>query len=266
MNLSELIALKDDLRNLTAEIGSYQLANLGRDDLVSSSKSSSVDLVTEVDQESERRIIRFIKERYPDHAILAEESGSHESDSEYTWIIDPVDGTTNYAHGYPMFCIAIGLQHKEENILGTIHLPFFQEFYWAIKGEGAYCNEKRIHVSRRDTLKSSILVTGFPYNKAETEHNNLKYFNHLMPKLAGIRRSGSACFDLVHVACGRLEGYFEMYLNQWDYEPGKLIVEEAGGKCSIKPLRGRFSTVATNGLIHELLRTELHLISKEDYA
>jgi len=243
MKENKLIQLKDQIYTLCQDVGAYQVDNLGRRDLAIDKKTSAVDLVTEVDKKSEEMIIAFIKKDYADHNILAEESGNEDNGSDYTWIIDPVDGTTNYAHGFPIFAISIGLQYKDDLILGCVHLPFFNEFYWSIKGKGAYLFESstktnhQLSVSQSPDLESSILSTGFPYNKKTSKHNNLDYFSELVPHLGGVRRSGSACFDLVSVACGRIDGYFEMYLNPWDYRPGQLLVEEAGGKCDARFVR-----------------------------
>jgi len=265
MNKVELYGLKDKLQELCQKVGAYQLLNFGRRDLKVDSKSTTVDLVTEVDQQSEVMIIDFIRTNYPEHRILAEESGVTHTESDYEWIIDPVDGTTNYAHGYPLFAISIGLAFQEQMILGCVYLPYFKEFFWAIKGEGAYLNDKKISVSTAATLETSLLATGFPYNKKTSPHNNLDYFGRIMPLLAGVRRSGSACVDLVSVASGRIEGYFEMGINRWDFEPGKLMIEEVGGRVDTRFVRGQYSIVATNGLIHNELRQELESVKKGDY-
>lgn len=265
MNNQELYELKDKLEDLCIRVGQYQMDNLGRRDLIIDSKSSAVDLVTEVDKKSEELIIDFINRTYTNHSILAEESGSTETQSDYLWIIDPVDGTTNYAHGYPMFAISIGLKYKEDMILGCIYMPALKEFYWAIKGQGAFVNDKPIRVSDALTLEQSIVATGFPYNKKTSPDNNLDYFGRIMPLLGGVRRSGSACVDLVSVACGRIDGYFEMYLNPWDFLPGQLIVHEAGGLVETRLVRGRYSIVATNNKIHKELRREIAAVKTSDY-
>jgi myo-inositol-1(or 4)-monophosphatase len=267
MNTEDLYKIKNKIHKLVKEIGSYQLKNLGRHDLEIDSKSSAVDLVTEVDKESEKRIIKFIQAHFPDHGILGEESGRSitNKESDYLWIIDPVDGTTNYAHGYPLFSIAIGLQYKEETLFGSVYLPYMDDYFWAIQGEGAYLNNQPIQVSSYKTLDTSIIATGFPYNKKTTEDNNLNYFAKIMPNVGGIRRSGSACIDLVFVASGRTEGYFEMYLNQWDFVPGQLIIREAGGVCMSKPLRDRYAVVAGNPYIIDELIQALREVSDRDY-
>ncbi len=248
------------------DVGKYQLDNLGRRDLAIDKKTSSVDLVTEVDKASEKIIISFLRSKYPEHNILAEEGGNVTQGNDFTWIIDPVDGTTNYAHGYPLFAIAIGLKQKDETIMGCIYQPVLDEFFWAIKDEGAYLNGKRITVSKAKDLDCSVVATGFPYNKRTSKHNNLDYFTHVALNLGGVRRSGSACVDLISVACGRIDGYFEMYLNPWDYVPGQLIIREAGGICEDKSVRGRYSIVATNGLIHKELCGYLAAVGTEDYC
>lgn len=265
MTTKELYDLKHQLHDLTKKVGAYQMVNLGRSDLRIESKSSSVDLVTEVDKASEEQIIDFINANYPNHSILAEESGKTDKASDYTWIIDPVDGTTNYAHGYPLFAISIGLQYLDEMIIGTIYMPAYDEFYWAIKGEGAFVNEKPIKVSSMPTLEKSVVATGFPYNKKTSPHNNLDYFSRITPLLGGVRRSGSACVDLVSVACGRLDGYYEMALNPWDYLPGQLIVREAGGHCQDRFVREQYSVVCTNNIITEELLREIKAVGSDDY-
>lgn len=265
MNKAQLYTLKDQLHELVKIVGAYQLENLGRRDLAIDSKSSTVDLVTEVDKHSEDMIIAFIDEHYPDHAVLAEESGLSTKESDYLWIIDPVDGTTNYAHGYPMFAISIGLQYKGDSLIGVIYMPYMDDLFWAIKGEGAYLNEKAIEVSHHSTLENSIVVTGFPYDKKTSKNNNLDYFGRIMPNVRGIRRSGSACVDLASVACGRVEAYFEMYLNPWDFIPGQLIIREAKGICEVKSLRGRYSIMASNPYMRQELKEHLLTVSDEDY-
>lgn len=265
MTKEKLYLLKDKLHELCQTVGAYQMDNLGRRDLDIDSKSSATDLVTEVDKKSEEMIIAFINSNYPDHSILAEESGITDHDSDYQWIIDPVDGTTNYAHGYPMFAISIGLSYQDEMIIGCIYMPALKEFYWAIKGQGAFVNEKPITVSSNAILERSLIATGFPYNKKTSPHNNLKYLAQVMPNVAGIRRSGSACVDLVSLAGGRIEGYFEMYLNPWDYLPGQLLIREAGGTCEVRFVRDKYSIVATNGLILKELTDHIFTAGDGDY-
>lgn len=265
MTVRELYDAKHIIHELCKKVGAYQMLHLGRKDLLIDTKASSVDLVTEIDHSSEVMIMDCIHEHWPSHGFLAEESGVTGSKSDYVWVIDPVDGTTNYAHGFPLFAISIGLQHQAKTVLGCVYMPALDEFYWAIEGEGAYMNDKTIHVSDTRSLNHAVIATGFPYNRATTEHNNVAYVGHIVPKVAGIRRSGSACVDLVSVACGRFDGYFEMYLNPWDYVAGQLIVQEAGGSCDVRYVRGKYSIVTTNTVIEKELRQELSCIGDGDY-
>lgn len=267
MNLEELYKIKNHIHDLVKEVGQYQLENLGRQDLEIDKKTSAVDLVTEVDKESERRIIHYIETHFPEHAILGEESGmtTANHDSEFLWVIDPVDGTTNYAHGYPLFSIAIGLQYNQKTIFGSVYVPYMDDYFWAIQGEGSYLNSEPIHVSSHGAMDASIIATGFPYDKKTSPDNNEKYFAKIMPIVAGIRRTGSACIDLAFVASGRAEGYFEMNLSPWDFIAAQLIVQEAGGVCLSKPLRERYAVVAGNPHIIKELIKNLSEVSTLDY-
>lgn len=267
MNLEELYKIKNHIHELVKEVGQYQLENLGRQDLEIDKKSSAVDLVTEVDKESERRIIHYIESHFPDHAILGEETGmtTTNHDSKFLWVIDPVDGTTNYAHGYPLFSIAVALQYNQRTIFGSVYIPYMDDYFWAIQGEGAYLNSEPVHVSTQTTLETSIIATGFPYNKKTSPDNNLNYFKKIMPLVGGVRRTGSACIDLAFVASGRAEGFFEMSLSPWDFIAGQLIVQEAGGVCLTKPLRERYAVVAANSYICKELIQNLSSVSTLDY-
>ncbi len=194
-------------------------------------KSTERDLVTQADIESEKFIIAAIQTQYPDHAILAEEHGQI-GDSEYLWLIDPIDGTTNFAHSHPMFCSVIALAYRDEMILTAIYDPLRKELFSAEKGNGAFLNDHAIMVASNSTLVSSILATGFPYDRATNPKNNINEFCKIMPLVQGIRRSGSAALDMCYVACGRLDGYWEFHLNPWDFAGGGLLVREAHGKIS----------------------------------
>lgn len=195
-------------------------------------KSNETDLVTEVDKASEKIITDFIKQKYPDHGILAEESGESLNTSEYRWVIDPIDGTTNFAHGLPIFSVSIGVQKNGETIYGVIYDVMQDIVYSAEKGKGAFANGKKIHVTDNDILRRSVLVTGFPYNIASNPDNALEIFVSLTKSARGIRRLGSAAIDLCYVACGVFDGFWEVSLHPWDMCAGMLIVEEAGGKTT----------------------------------
>jgi myo-inositol-1(or 4)-monophosphatase len=236
------------------EAGKYLKMNLGKVKNIER-KKEEINLVTEIDKGSERKIIEHIKSKFPHHSILAEESGEAKFESDYKWIIDPLDGTTNYTHSFPVFCVSIALEYKGEVILGVVYDPNFDELFWAEKGKGAFLNGKRINVSKTDKLIKSMLATGFPYNVRENPDNCIEHFVNFLMEAQAIRRLGSAALDLVYVACGRLDGFWEVDLNPWDVAAGKIIIEEAGG--IITDFYGnKFNiytkgVVASNGLIHQ---------------
>ncbi len=190
------------------------------------------DLVTAVDQASEALLVQAIRSRYPDHSIVAEEGNTTRGTSDYTWLIDPLDGTTNYAHGYPSFCVSLGLWYANEPFLGVVYDPLRSELFSAQRGRGAYCNGRRLHVSSTDTLSAALLSTGFPYNRATQPDNNVAEFSRMIVRIQGVRRSGSAALDLCYVAAGRSDGHWETGLQPWDTAAGILLVTEAGGQVS----------------------------------
>lgn len=219
---------------------------------------SPVSLVTETDKGAEQKIISIIKQTFPEHSILAEESDP-QAGSSSKWIIDPIDGTTNFAHGLPLACVSIGYEENGKMKLGGVFNPFLNEYFWAERGRGATLNGKKIKVSKTKTLSRSLMATGFPYDRLTYADYYIKIAREVMNRCQGIRRLGSAAIDLCYVACGRFDGYWEFKLNAWDQSAGALIVEEAGGKLT--DFRGEpFSiygkqTLATNGFIHgEMLR------------
>ncbi len=185
--------------------------------------------VTQVDRESENTIISIIKDKYPNHSIIAEERPAIDTTSDYKWIIDPLDGTTNYIHGFPVFSISIALAFRNDVILGTVYDPLRNELFSAIKNFGAYLNKKKIRVSTVKKLTAALVATGFPYEVQENFYLNMKIFQNMYKNTQGVRRAGSAAIDLCYVACGRLDGFWEFDLNPWDIAAGALIVKEAGG-------------------------------------
>jgi myo-inositol-1(or 4)-monophosphatase len=190
------------------------------------------DFVTQVDLQSELEIIDIIRKAYPDHTILAEESGLSEKQSDYVWIIDPLDGTTNFIHGFPQFAISIALQYRHKLEVAVVYDPLRQELYTAARGDGAQMNNRKIRVSSCPQLSSSLIGTGFPFKKFNRLDSYLKTFEILTQQTTGIRRAGAAALDLAYVACGRLDGFWEMGLNSWDMAAGILLITEAGGLVS----------------------------------
>lgn len=218
----------------------------------------AVDLVTEYDLKSEQLLVEGIRSAYPSDAILSEEGGGQEGEG-VRWLVDPLDGTTNFAHGLPIFSISIACVQADELLLGVIYDPTREELYHTVAGEGAFLNEALLRVSPADKLGESLLVTGFPYDIRTNPDNNLSYFNALAVRARAVRRLGSAALDLAYVAAGRFDGFWELRLNPWDWAAGVLLVREAGGRVTTfgedeKALDGDASLVATNGKIHaELL-------------
>jgi myo-inositol-1(or 4)-monophosphatase len=216
-----------------------------------------VDLVTDADKASEDWLKRTILSRFPHHAIMAEESAFKGSRSDYLWIIDPLDGTTNYAHGFPMFCVSIALQYQEVTQLAVILDPLRNETFTALRNGGAFLNDEPIHVSKTDKLLESLLATGFPYIPNAAFHRNFALFHKIYPQTQGIRRGGSAALDLAYTACGRFDGFWEFELKPWDCAAGMLLIEEAGGMCTQsngQPASPFIPDIcATNRLIHQAL-------------
>ncbi len=213
------------------------------------------NIVTDVDRASERIVLDILNAAFPDFDILAEESGAHTGSSGRRWLIDPLDGTTNYTHAYPFFCVSIGFESDGEIMLGVVYNPISDELFWAEKGKGAWLNETPIRVSAIGSLSAGLLATGFAPDTSSAEDSNMAQFSTLTELSHGVRRDGSAALDLCFVACGRLDGFWEMKLSPWDTAAGSLIVSEAGGKVtnlsggSFDMTTGHILT--TNGLIHD---------------
>jgi myo-inositol-1(or 4)-monophosphatase len=245
------------LQGVAREVGAMQLENLGRRDLIMDRKSTSIDLVTEIDRRSDDIIVGFLRQEYPDHAILAEESGESGQESDYRWVIDPLDGTTNYAQGLPIFDVSIALEYRRKAVLGIVYEPVTNEMFTAIQGYGAYHNGIRIQVSDKTELIDCVLATGFPYDIATHPVNNMDYFSAMATKTRAIRRMGAAAYDLACVASGGFDGFWEMCLSPWDAAAAMLVVEEAGGV--VWPFRNdrKISIVAGNERISRQIMTVL---------
>jgi myo-inositol-1(or 4)-monophosphatase len=235
------------------EAGALQLAKLNT--RLNVAYKGIINLVTEVDLESEKLIVSRIRNAFPSHSIMAEEKHSDAPAGEICWIIDPLDGTTNYAHGFPIFSISIGLQIRGELAWGAVYNPFLKEMFTARRGGGAFCNGAPIHVSEVELLSDSLLVTGFPYDIRTSKITNLENYCAFALRSQGVRRCGSAALDFCSVAAGRLDGFWELKLNPWDCAAGYLIVMEAGGAVTnfhgepASIFGGEF--IASNGRIHQ---------------
>jgi myo-inositol-1(or 4)-monophosphatase len=225
----------------------------------------AINIVTDVDLASEHLIREEIATHYPKHEVLAEEGGLTETESEYRWIVDPLDGTTNYAHGFPVFCVSIALEYKRQTIVGVVYDPMRDELFSAEKGGGAALNNRPIRVSSTSDILQSLLSTGFPYDIKTANLTNLEHWANFAMRAQALRRVGSAALDLSYVACGRFDGFWELSLNPWDMAAGALIVSEAGGRVSdfegnpfsnYKP-----EVIASNGIIHS---TMVEIVARGD--
>jgi myo-inositol-1(or 4)-monophosphatase len=222
--------LKDFAVNLAHEAGALLMRKF--DQFIEIHYKGDINLVTEADKMSEALIINAIRQNFPDHGILSEESPAILGNSRMRWIIDPLDGTTNYAHGYPVFCVSIALEKDGDIILGIIYDPTRRDTFTAVRGGGAYLNGARLAVSQTPELTYSLLATGFPYDIRESRQNNLNYFSVMAKEVQAIRRAGAAALDIAYVAAGRFDGFWELKLQPWDMAAGCLMVEEAGGKIT----------------------------------
>jgi len=220
-----------------------------------------IDPVTEYDLKAEQYITGKIVRRYPHHAILTEEGSAVGEKSEYRWVIDPLDGTVNFAHGFPVYCVSIALQYEGESVAGAVYDPERTELFWARKGSKAWLNGRSITVSSEDRLERALLATGFAYDIGTAKRNNLGLFARMAKKAQGIRRPGSAAIDLCWLACGRIDGFWELKLHPWDTAAAKLIVEAAGGMIS--RINGQTYSIfdkdllASNGRLHQAMKRVL---------
>jgi myo-inositol-1(or 4)-monophosphatase len=248
--------LKNTLLKAT-EAGASELKRFFNGSFVISNKEGINNLVTEADHAAEKAIMQVIQTEYPDHFILSEETGEIIQDSTYKWIIDPIDGTVNFANGIPICCVSIGLEKEGEMIMGAVYNPIMNEFYFAEKDMGATLNNQKIEVSKKTAVIKSCLVTGFPYTYLDAPNGPIQVFEKLIRRGVPVRRLGSAAIDLCWVAAGRFDGFYEHNLQAWDSAAGFLIVEEAGGK--VTDFNGKAYSpyqphlVATNGKIHDEL-------------
>lgn len=240
-----------------------EMLRAGFDESRSIRFKGSVDLVTDFDHRSQDIILDHLSKRFPEHDFLAEEGGGRKQGNEYRWIIDPIDGTTNFAHRFPVFCISVALQYRRDIVVGLVYDPMRDEEFSAVAGKGAGLNGKKIQVSSTPELDKSLLATGFPYDIRDSEMNNLDHFAHFAVRAQAVRRCGSAALDLCYVACGRFDGFWELKLHPWDVAAASLIVTEAGGRITDFQ-NGPFSvfgaeSLASNGLIHSQMEEVLRM-------
>ena len=260
----DLNVILDQTKEIAKEVGAFIRRERQHFDLASVEAKGLNDLVSYVDKEAEKIIVARLTQVLPEAGFITEEGTKAEETKEYTWIIDPLDGTTNFIHGIPVFCVSIGLMKDEEIVLGVVYEINLHECFYALKGQGAYCNDTKITVSKAPTLSESLIATGFPYSAFGQIDEYLGILKVLMQKTHGLRRLGSAAADLCYVACGRMDAYFEYNLNSYDVAAGSLIVQEAGGqvtdfKKEKDYIFGR-EILASNSQVHEELWEELHKI------
>ncbi len=246
--------------------GKVILDNLGNISKGDIGIKQASDFVTRVDRESEEVIINTIREKFPRHFFLAEESAKENGGDRYRWIIDPLDGTTNYIHGYPVFSVSIALQYNKETILGVVFDPLKDELFTAEKGRGAFLNKHPIKISEVNDLKDSLITTGFPFRRKEIIEWYLKLFHNIFLRVSDLRRAGSAALDLAYLACGRCEGFFEIGLSPWDIAAGEILVNEAGG--IVTDFGGEYEYLSTGNIvagvpfIHKELLKEIRKVFK----
>ncbi len=244
----------EDIISIAREAGEIIRNGFGTDFNIEY-KTNESNLVTEIDKASEKLITEFIKKKYPTHGILAEEGGETRNTSEYVWVVDPLDGTTNFAHGLPIFSVSIGVQKDNKTIAGTVYDVMNNIVYSSESGSGAFANDRKLSVSKNGNLSHAVLVTGFPYNIYENPETALEKFAALIKASRAVRRLGSAAIDLCYVARGVFDGFWEVQLNPWDMCAGKLIVEEAGGV--VTDFAGNEINIftkkilASNGFVHK---------------
>lgn len=235
----------EDAISIAKAAGDVQLEFFRSKRLDIHTKLNDSDVVTAADKASEELVKSIIRSKYPEHGIIAEESGCENEDKKWRWVIDPLDGTTNFSQGLPVFCVSIALEHCGSPVVGVVFAPYLGELFHAVKGEGAFLNGKRIYCSEKNVFSESVLATGMPYDKLVNPDNNLNEISQLAPKVRGIRRMGSAAIDLSYVAAGFYDAYWELNLKRWDVAAGVLIAKEAGAKVYSIRTNRNYSLMAT---------------------
>ena len=247
------------------EAGKILIDNFGKVSKEDIRKKAATDFISYVDETSERKIIETIQQSFPEHTVFAEEGGMVEKKSDYTWIIDPLDGTTNYLRSVPIFAISIALKYKDETLVGVVYDPVHDDLFYAEKGHGTFLNDKSVQVSRKANLNESFIATGFPFKSKHKLDGYLSVFKGIFNSCIGIRRMGAAAIDLAYVACGRFEGFWEIGLAPWDIAAGRILITEAGGRISdfwnTEDFKDSSYILATNDAIHQ----ELGGIIREEF-
>lgn len=239
---------------MALEAGKLQLGLFRKPELDIRTKFSEADIVTVADRRSEAVILHAIRTAHPDHAILSEESGANDSHSPFRWVIDPLDGTTNFAAGLPLFSISIAIEYMGRTIAGVVYAPYLDEMFTAIRGRGAWLNGAQLACSTNSLLSRAVLSTGFPVDKDTNPDNNLDNVSRILPRIRGLRRLGSAAIDICYVAAGFLDGYWELNLHHWDVAAARLIAEEAGARTALfRPGRGLSVVAAAPAIFTQIL-------------
>jgi myo-inositol-1(or 4)-monophosphatase len=263
MTSHQLPDLLSTMQSIAREAGSLLMDHFRGRVKVKIEYKGSADLVTIADRQSEALILERIHRDFPNHDVMGEEGTRIETGSDYKWYVDPLDGTTNFAHGYPVFCVSLAVEFQGWRIAGVIYDPTRDEMFTAEKGSGARLNGEPVHVSKTATVDQSLVATGFPSQKRH-KNPNIYFYHHLTLRSHGVRRAGSAALDLCNVAAGRFDGFWEFNLNPWDTAAGVLIVEEAGGRVtdfSGGPFQiDSRETLASNGLVHDALIAEFQAV------
>ena len=252
--MQEIRELLHDCTLWAKEAGRVQLEYFRSSNLDIKTKFNDSDIVTAADKVSEEIIISNIRKKYPTHSILSEESGTSGYENDYRWVIDPLDGTTNFSSGLPEFCVSIGIQYKNQTIIGVVFAPYLGELFYAVRGEGAFLNGKKISTGNNTDIYKAVVTTGFPVDKDRTTDNNLDNVVRVLPLVRGLRRLGSAAVDICYVAAGYLDAYWELNLHEWDVCAALLIAEEAGAKYEFFRNDRNISVVVANpGIMPQIL-------------
>lgn len=253
--------LSNKVIQLSQDIGNWMVAERQKFSQDNVETKAFNNLVSYVDKQAEDRFVKGLTDLIPDSGILGEEGSSIESNNGFIWVIDPLDGTTNFVHGIPVYCTSVALQYKSKTVLGVVYEPNRKECFYAWENSSAYCNAKTIQVSQNETLSKSLLATGFPYDNFSRKENFMNILKDLLSETRGIRRLGAAALDLCYVAAGRFEGYYEYALQPWDVAAGAFIVQQAGGKVTDFKNGSSYGSgheiIATNKLIHEALQAKI---------